>query len=369
MLDSVRTDCTGGRGLDDPKACLPPLGAALTQAQLLTEIYLQRRYELFGTGLRWEDSRRRNAIRGPVPRRPFRWTDSGAGSRTPSATATRIRTCRRIPRSRRHSPLAVQRPETETMNIQHKALGLGTVLFLAFAGACGTSDAPTAIVGGDQGRVRFVNLITDPARNPVDAILEGLPFGVNLGYTATTPATLPAPATALYSPILVGDDRELVVVRTAAPATTLATILFDVTEDVDQTIYAIGGTAGAGVGHFITTDDNTPAAANQVRMRVINATAGAVDAFVTASGADLTPLTPNAANLPITGSASAYFTVAPGTYVVRFVPAGTAPASRNASVTITVPATAFAGGTGRTIVAAENAAGTGAQRGFILSDR
>jgi hypothetical protein len=65
-LDSVRTDCTGGRGLDDPKACLPPLTGTLTQAELMTEIYAQRRYELFGTGLRWEDSRRRNLIRGPV---------------------------------------------------------------------------------------------------------------------------------------------------------------------------------------------------------------------------------------------------------------------------------------------------------------
>ena len=63
-VDSVRTDCTGGRGLDDPKACLPPLSGSLSQAQLLTEIYMQRRYELFGTGLRWEDARRRNAIRG-----------------------------------------------------------------------------------------------------------------------------------------------------------------------------------------------------------------------------------------------------------------------------------------------------------------
>ncbi len=65
-LDSVRTDCTGGRGLDDPKACLPALSGTLTQAQLLTEIYVQRRYELLGSGLRWEDSRRRTAIRGPI---------------------------------------------------------------------------------------------------------------------------------------------------------------------------------------------------------------------------------------------------------------------------------------------------------------
>jgi len=65
-LDSVRTDCTGGRGLDDPKACLPALSGTLSKSDLLTEIYVQRRYELFGTGLRWEDSRRRNLIRGPV---------------------------------------------------------------------------------------------------------------------------------------------------------------------------------------------------------------------------------------------------------------------------------------------------------------
>ena len=66
VLDSVRTDCTGGRGIDDPKACLPPLAAPLPKDQLLTEIYTQRKYELLGTGSRWEDSRRRNAIIGPV---------------------------------------------------------------------------------------------------------------------------------------------------------------------------------------------------------------------------------------------------------------------------------------------------------------
>jgi len=65
-LDSVRTDCAGGRGLDDPKACLPALSGQLTQAQLLAEIYVQRHYELYATGLRWEDVRRRNAIRGLV---------------------------------------------------------------------------------------------------------------------------------------------------------------------------------------------------------------------------------------------------------------------------------------------------------------
>ena len=93
-LDSVRTDCTGGRGLDDPKACLPPLGSQLTQSQLLAEIYVQRRYELFSTGSRWEDVRRRNAIRGPtsapgVPTDGQRcWLPYAIGDRNANPNAT-----------------------------------------------------------------------------------------------------------------------------------------------------------------------------------------------------------------------------------------------------------------------------------------
>ena len=93
-LDSVRTDCTGGRGVDDPKACLPPLTGQLTQAQLLTEIYVQRRYELYGTGLRWEDVRRRSAIRGPTaaPSVPVDgqrcWLPYAVGDRNANPNAT-----------------------------------------------------------------------------------------------------------------------------------------------------------------------------------------------------------------------------------------------------------------------------------------
>ena len=93
-LDSVRTDCTGGRGIDDPKACLSPLTTQLTQSQLLAEIYVQRRYELFGTGLRWEDVRRRSAIRGPTaaPAVPVDgqrcWLPYSVGDRNANPNAT-----------------------------------------------------------------------------------------------------------------------------------------------------------------------------------------------------------------------------------------------------------------------------------------
>jgi len=66
---------------------------------------------------------------------------------------------------------------------------------------------------------------------------------------------------------------------------------------------------------------------------------------------------------------SGYPTVAPGTYQVRVVPAGTAPAQRAANVAINVAALALTGGTGRTIVAADNARGGAPLQAFVLSDR
>ncbi len=64
-LDSVRTDCTA-RAVDDPKACLTALTGPQSPSSVVSEVYNQRRFELFGTGLRWEDTRRSSAIRGPV---------------------------------------------------------------------------------------------------------------------------------------------------------------------------------------------------------------------------------------------------------------------------------------------------------------
>jgi hypothetical protein len=66
VVDSVRTDCPGGgRVTNDPGPCLTPLVGVLTAPQLLAEIYRNRRYELFATGLRWEDLRRLGEI-GPA---------------------------------------------------------------------------------------------------------------------------------------------------------------------------------------------------------------------------------------------------------------------------------------------------------------
>ena len=244
---------------------------------------------------------------------------------------------------------------------------------LLFAAACGTKDAAGPLDSGAQGRIRFVNLITDPARLPVNAILENVPFGVNLGYGGTTPSSLGAPATASYSPILAG-DRTLVLQRTADPTVTVATMTFTIVADEDHTIYARGGTGGSAVTGFMTTDPTPAPAAGQVAVRIVNMspTGGAMDFFVTAPNADLSTATPTAANLAVPGE-SPYVNLAAGTYQVRAVPAGTAPALRSTSVVInfTPPATPapFPSGGARTIVAADAGAGGAPLRAFLLTDR
>ncbi|MBV9880476.1 MAG: DUF4397 domain-containing protein [Gemmatirosa sp.] len=243
-------------------------------------------------------------------------------------------------------------------------------LVTAVAAACGTKEAPGPLEpSGAVGRVRFVNLITDPARGTVNAILEGVPFGVNLAYTQTTPASLAAPSTAPYASILTG-SRTLVLKRTADTNVTVATIGFTITDGQDRTVYATGGAGGGAVSAVVTTDSNPAAAATQARVRLVNLSpaAGTVDAFLTAAGADLAAATPTATSVP-NGGASAYLAVAPGTYTLRLVPAGTAPASRAAAVSVTLTGIALAGGTGRTIVVADRSTGGAPAQAFVLTDR
>ncbi len=242
-------------------------------------------------------------------------------------------------------------------------LGLAALLV-----GCGTTDATDPLIPGATGRVRFVNLITDTTRGRVNASLESLPFGVNLIYGGTTPSSLPAPANAIYSPVLTG-TRSLVLRRTADTNTTVATFPLTVATSVDYTVYATGGTGASAITAFITTDTNSVPASGSVRVRVVHLapSAGNVDVFVTAVGADLVLATPTLANVPL--RASAYLSVPAGTYQVRVVPAGTAAAARAASVAINLASVALPANSARTIIAADNNVGGAPFRFIALVDR
>ncbi len=58
-INAVRTDCpNAGPVATDPGPCQGAYAGPVTAADTRTEIYRNRRYELFATGLRWEDLRR-----------------------------------------------------------------------------------------------------------------------------------------------------------------------------------------------------------------------------------------------------------------------------------------------------------------------
>lgn len=240
----------------------------------------------------------------------------------------------------------------------------------AIVAACSTDEAPGPLEpSGPTGRVRLVNLITDATRGRVNASLEGLVFTVDLQYAQTAPANLPAPATAAYAAVYTG-DRSFVLKRTADTTVTVATLNFSIADGQDLSVYAIGGAAGSAITRFTTTDTNPATVAGETHLRVVNGspTAGAVDVFVTAVGADLSTATPRATNLAYQAG-SAYFTVPPGTYQIRAVPTGTAPAGRAAAVTINLASTAFTTASARTIVLADNATGGAPLRAVVIVDR
>ncbi len=67
MVNYVRTRCGGAA--TQPKACLTalPLSSLTTKEQIVAEIYKQRKFELYATGLRWEDVRRQALVSATSP--------------------------------------------------------------------------------------------------------------------------------------------------------------------------------------------------------------------------------------------------------------------------------------------------------------
>ena len=108
------------------------------------------------------------------------------------------------------------------------------------------------------------------------------------------------------------------------------------------------------------TDDHTPPANNQMKLRLVNASPdiGNLDVYVVAPKASIQNASPTVSNLPFK-SASAYQTVAPGTYRILFTAAG------QKTVLIDSGAQGLGAGQIRTVVAVDS---TGGYASATLSD-
>lgn len=80
----------------------------------------------------------------------------------------------------------------------------------------------------------------------------------------------------------------------------------------------------AGILPLVLTDDDTPPASGQIKLRLVHASpaAGLVDIYVQAPGTDITGISPTLTNVPFK-AASDYLTVPAGSDEVYFTPTGT----------------------------------------------
>jgi hypothetical protein len=102
MVNYVRTRCGGAA--NQPKACLPalPLSSLTTKEQIIAEIYKQRKFELYSTGLRWEDVRRQGLVSATSPFAKRCWllypnseraTNTSVPGNPPTDPPTALSTC------------------------------------------------------------------------------------------------------------------------------------------------------------------------------------------------------------------------------------------------------------------------------------
>jgi hypothetical protein len=239
------------------------------------------------------------------------------------------------------------------------------VVILGFAVLPACDNSPSA-APQPTSRVRFVNLISDPGKQPVDAFLDDRPFGRFMPFGASSPFWLPPPHTANYLPID-GGDHALVLTKSTDANVVVGVYDFTIEPAQDRSLYATGS------GGFIlreTVDDNTPPTPGSIRLRFVNLseTSGSLDLFITTQNADLTVATPVVTGVSMLAS-SAYFSTPPGSWHVRVVRSGVAAGARSANVVVSLTEQVWERGA-RTIVIADANVGPGiSPRGVVLLDQ
>jgi hypothetical protein len=226
---------------------------------------------------------------------------------------------------------------------------------LALLAGCVETGGPPVTSG-----LRLVNAITDGSRQPVHIRLDGGSVGQSIPFLGTSQVA----GGGIYVRVTPGEHN--FTLRWATDTSVIvASYTFEVEPFEERTVYAIGS---GGFTPIHTSDANGPPPAGTVRLKAVNLSviAGPMDVFVTAPDADLATAIPQAASIPF-GGASEYFFISAGTYRVRFVPSGIAPADRAANVRLNIAPQTLSGG-GRTFVAADAPGGL-VVAGTVLVDQ
>jgi hypothetical protein len=261
------------------------------------------------------------------------------------------------------------------------------LVLVAVTASCGlgASDGPLA----NTAQVRFVNLITDDTKLPVNAFLDTEPFGDSLSFGETSPLSI-VPFTSIYKEVNFG-QHVIAIRKTADTSVVVGTYAFIIdppppegtallvaANSVAPAVYPGGwerdrtiiATGGGGFTSFQFSDKNAIPDSGMIRVRVINLSSAAspVDVFVTTPTADLTVAVASATNVRM-GVDPPYFTVPAGTWRIRAVRTGTAPADRIAgNVVLNINNQVWDKGA-RTVILVDNPINTAFARGAVIIDQ
>jgi hypothetical protein len=188
-----------------------------------------------------------------------------------------------------------------------------------------------------------------PDAPPVDVLVDGQVVLSNVGYPDDS-SYLAVPAGARNLKVRVAGGPDVVIDATPT-----------LEANHDYTVIASG--FAASIQAWVLVDDNTPPMSGNTKVRLVHnaPSAGSVDIYVTAPGADLATATPVLTAVPF-AAASPYLEVGAGTYQVRICPAATK------IVAIDSGSLTLASGQIRTAIALDAPGGGSPFSAVVLSD-
>jgi hypothetical protein len=202
---------------------------------------------------------------------------------------------------------------------------------------------------GDDGRARLRVVHASPDAPNVDVLVDGKSVLTNVAYkTASQYLSL-------------SDGSRKVEVRATGSSQDVINATVSLSDKKDYTVLAVDLVAN--ITALVLTDDNTPPAAGQIKLRLVHASpsAGNVDIYVEAPGTDINTVNPTLTNVAFK-AASDYLSVPAGSYEVFITPTGTK------TVAIDSGSLAISAGQIRTAVALDAPGGGVPLTAVVLND-
>jgi hypothetical protein len=156
---------------------------------------------------------------------------------------------------------------------------------------------------GDDGRARLRVVHASPDAPNVDVLVDSKAVLTNVAY-ATASQYLAS-----------RDGSHKIEVRATGASQDVINATVNLANRKDYTVLAVDLLAN--ITALVLTDDNTPPAAGQIKLRLVHASpsAGNVDIYVEAPGTDINTVSPTLTNVAFKG-ASTYLSVPAGSYEV-----------------------------------------------------